>query len=171
LKHLILVSIVALALSGCGIQKPSIQSNEPFHIAAVEAVGPLPAESSPEQLEDLRARTAAVSAFVPETSNPRLLRLRIVRYHLKNAGMSIILGDSNNMTVSAEVLSMDGSSSMGTFQATVMSDAMVNGVVGAIIAAGQKESKVMRELDAEAANEILEKIYGTKTWQAWRKRH
>lgn len=169
MKHLILISITALALSGCGAQKPSIQSNEPFHIAGVEAVGPLPAESSPEQLEDLRARTEAVSAFVPETGNPRLLRLRILRYHLKNAGMSMILGDSNNMTVSAEVLSMDGSTSMGNFQATVMSDVMVNGVVGAIMAAGQKEDKVMRKLDAEAANEVLEKIYGTKAWKAWRK--
>lgn len=84
--------------------------------------------------------------------------------------MSLLLGDSNNMTVSAEVLGMDGTSVMGNFQVTVANEEMVNGVLGVAVAIGQNEDKVRRKLDAEAANAVFEKIYGTESWKAWTKR-
>lgn len=58
MKKLWLMVIVAFALAACGDVMPAINSTEPFHIAKVEAWGPVPAESSEEQLEDLRIRTA-----------------------------------------------------------------------------------------------------------------
>lgn len=161
---------MALMLAGCGTDTPVVSSSESFHIAEVEAVGLPPGDGSQEQLMDLQAKTKAMTAYIPRTDNPRLLRLRILSFHKKNAGMSLMVGDSNNMDVSAEVLNMDGSAVMGRFQVNVANDVMLNGVLGAAVAASKTDVEVQRELNTKAANTILEKIYGSKLWKSWTKR-
>ena len=47
---------------------------------------------------------------------------------------------------------------------------MVNGIIGFVVAASTNLDDAKRRLDAEAANAILEKIYGTKTWKQWSNR-
>jgi hypothetical protein len=83
----------------------------------------------------------------------------------------MLVGDSNQMDVSAELLSMDGKTVIGTFGASVNNDAALNGVLGATVAAIKSEGEVQRQLDAEAADRIFEKIYGTKSWKSWSRRH
>jgi hypothetical protein len=135
------------------------------HIADVEMVGDPPKGSSGMQMEDLRQRTLAEAQRAPETPNPKLLRLRIVNFHRKNPGLSLIVGDGNSMQVVGEVVSLDGGPALGTFTASVHGGYMVNGVIGAVMAANAGKSDVERKLDAEAARAILEKIYGAKAWK------
>lgn len=171
MKQVLVLAAVALLLAGCGSDAPVVSSSESFHIAEVEAVGIPPGDGSVEQLHDLRTKTRAMAAYIPATDNPRLLRLRILSFHKKNPGMSFLVGDSNNMDVSAEVVSMDGSAVMGRFQVNVANDMVLNGVVGAAIAASKTDVEVQRELNTKAASTILEKIYGKKLWKSWTKKH
>jgi len=157
----------ALILAGCGEKVSAVSQNEPFHIAKVEAMGPPPKDSSDAQLRDLRDQTIMLGSRVPATNNPYLLRLRIVNFHQKNPALSILIGDSNNLTVSGEVWSLDGKTLKGTFKSTAMTDYVVNGLIGAAIAAGTSVNDVEHKLDAEAANGILEQVYGTKVWNSW----
>ncbi len=161
---------LALTLAGCGAEKPAVQSTEPFHIAEVQAVGPLPSGTSEWQLEDLRRETASLATLVPETGNPRLLQLRILGFHKKSPGMSFIVGDSNWIDVSGVVMSLDGGQSLGSFTAHVSTDAYVNGIIGATVAATESNTDAARELNDKAASAILEKIYGTRAWNAWANR-
>lgn len=167
-RFICLIGFAAL-LTGCGEQVSVVNTSGPFNIAKVEAYGPPPSESSDAQLRDLRNQTAALAARVPKTDNPLLLRLRILSFHKKNAGLSLLVGDSNNMEVSGEILSLDGTTPMGTSAVSIKQDFAINGILGAAIAAGSTTNEVERRLDAEAANAVLERIYGTKTWKVWSK--
>jgi hypothetical protein len=170
LKRRLVLLLVAGVLAGCGTEKPAVRTAEPFHIAHVEAVGPLPEGVSEWQLADLEQHTQMLARYVPETGNPRLLRLRILRFHQKNPGMSFLVGDSNNMMVSAEVLYPDVTGSLGTFTVRVSTDGYVNGIIGAASAANTQHHAAARRVNSEAASAVLEKIYGTKAWRAWTRR-
>jgi hypothetical protein len=156
-----------LVLSGCGEKVSVVPLADPFHISSVEAVGPPPAGGSAAQLADLRDQTMAMAARVPRSKNPYLLRLRIVSFHKKNPGLAIVVGDSNNMTVSGEVTSLDGSRKIGTFTSTVSNDSALNGVIGAAIAASTSTGEAQKSLNRDAADQLLEQVYGTKAWRSW----
>ncbi|MFN0192046.1 MAG: hypothetical protein ACKVP5_08735 [Aestuariivirga sp.] len=170
MKRRLVLVLVAGLLAGCGTEKPAVRTAEPFHIAQVEAVGPLPQGVSEWQLDDLGRQTQALAGLVPETGNPRLLRLRIAKFHQKNPGMSFLVGDSNNMTVSGEVLHPDNGGSLGTFTVRVSTDVCLNGIIGTAIAANTQHHEAAGRLNVEAGSAILEKIYGTKAWKAWTRR-
>jgi hypothetical protein len=164
------LAALALILAGCSTEKPAVSSVEPFHIADIQVVGPPPEGVTEWQMADLRYQTASYAKLVPETANPRLLRLSITHFHKKNAGMSFIVGDANRLGVSAEVISLDGEQVIGRFAAQVETDGYVNGVIGATMAGLQDRNEAAQGLNRKAASAILEKIYGTKTWKAWAKR-
>jgi hypothetical protein len=165
-----ILAALAIGLAGCGSEKPAVNSVEPFHIAEIEVVGPTSADVTEWQMADLRYQTASYAKLVPETANPRLLRLSVTHFHKKNAGMSFIVGDANRLGVLAEVMSLDGEQAIGRFTAQVETDGYVNGVIGATMAGLQDRNKVAQDLNRKAAPAIFEKIYGTKNWKAWSKR-
>jgi hypothetical protein len=167
MRNVLAVAATALLMMGCGDEKPMSLGQQPFHIASVEVAGPVPEDASEEQLSSLREMTATNALRVPETANPRLLRLRIKQYHKKNPGMSLLVGDANHMTVVADLMDMSGTSTMQSAEIQVNSDSMVNGVIGAVVAAGANDSKIQNHLNAEAADAIMEKIYGKKVWKSW----
>ena len=167
MKRRMIFAAVPFLLAGCGNEKPAVSSIEPFHIAKVEVVGPLAKDVAEWQMADLQQQTETFAHFAPETAAPRLLRLRIQRFHKKNPGMALLVGDSNNMTVDGEVFTMDGSVAIGRFSVTVTSDVYINGIIGAIAADIQKRDDVALDLNRKAGFDILEKIYGTKAWKIW----
>jgi hypothetical protein len=160
--------VAGLVLAGCGEKVSVVPITEAFHISSVETVGPPPAGGNQAQLDDLRKQTTAMAARVPRTQNPYLLRLRVVSFHKKNPGLAIIVGDSNNMTVSGEVTSLDGSRKLGTFTSTVLNESAVNGVIGAAMAASTSTDEAIRALNNDAADQLLEQVYGTKAWRSWK---
>jgi hypothetical protein len=168
MSRLSVLLVAGFVLAGCGEKVSVVPMAEAFHISSVETVGPPPAGGNQAQLDDLRKQTMAMAARVPRTKNPYLLRLRILSFHKKNPGMAIVLGDSNNMTVSGEVTSLDGSRKLGTFTSTVSNDGAVNGVVGAVLAANTSTDEAIRALNNDAADQLLEQVYGTKAWRSWK---
>jgi hypothetical protein len=169
MKRFAALLALSLTLAGCGSEKPLLSTAEPFHIADVQAVGPAAPGVADWQAEDLRQQTMAYAAFVPATANPRILRVRIVNFHKKNPGLSLLVGDANRMEVAADLMSADGTQSMGTFSAAVTTDAYVNGIIGAGLATDQSAEEAARKLDQAAGAALMEKIYGTKAWKSWSK--
>lgn len=166
----ILVAIVALVLAACSNDMPSLMGNEPFHIEAVEVIGPPPKDGSEEMLMGLRAETLAKASYTPRTDNPRMVRLKITQYHKKSPGISLIVGDSNYMIVVGEVWTIDGATWLTNFEVRVDTDQAINGLIGAAVAAVKKDEKVEQQLNQKAADRVLEKVYGTKAWKVWSKK-
>ena len=171
MKRWLVLSSLALLLSGCWEVKSAVSSFEPFHIAKVEAWGPSADGSSDAHLRDLRDQTRQLAALAPRTNNPLLLRLWIEDFHQKDPGRSLVIADDSTLKVYGEVFSLDGQQQMGAFSVKLMQDYWPNGIAGAILAATAKTDEVQSRLDAEAANALLEKIYGSQDWHQWSKNH
>jgi hypothetical protein len=75
------------------------------------------------------------------------------------------VGDGNSMEVQSEVVNPNDGAPMGTFSASVHDGYMVNGIIGAAMAASADKDLVQQKLDIEAARAILEKIYGAMAWK------
>jgi hypothetical protein len=159
------VAILVLALAACGV-KPEVNTGGPIHIVAVEMVG----DGLPGQLDDLQRKTMALAAALPDQGTPIVLRLQIADYHLKNAAMSLLVGYAHRVTVSVEVLSQDSGTVLSRFQTVTSVDGMINGAIGAVVAATANQGKVMYQLNSKAADDVMEHIYGSKVWKSFRRR-
>ena len=165
-KYMSLLGLTLL-LAGCGDQQSFVNSSQPFFIAKVQVWGPPPAGSSDAQLKDLSDKVTALNSRVPSTNNPVLLSLRITKFHKKNPGISLIVGDANTMELTGTVMSLDGKTQMGTSVIQVQQGGEINGVIGMVAAATTSDEFATHALDQKAANELLEKVYGTKAWKSW----
>jgi hypothetical protein len=159
------VLLVAFVLVSCGI-KPEVDVGGPIYITDVQAVG----EGRPGQLEDLQRKTMALAAGLPQQGTPVALRLEIVDFHKKDAGMSLLIGDANRLTVNVQVLSQDSGSTISHFQSVSLTDSMINGAIGAVVAATSDEERVMSRLNSTAAENVMERVYGSKVWRSFRRR-
>jgi hypothetical protein len=161
----IAVVLVALVLVACGM-KPEVDVGGPIYIADVQAVG----EGRPGQLEDLQRKTMALASGLPQRGIPVSLRLEIVDFHKKDAGMSLLVGDANRLTVNVQVLSQDSGSIISHFQSVSLTDNFINGALGAVVAATADEERVMYSLNSKAAENVLERVYGSKVWRSFKRR-
>jgi hypothetical protein len=163
-RHLVrglMVLVVAAGLGGCSV-KPEINSRGPVQIVDVEASG----NGLPGQLEDLRQNTLQLAARVPAGGDPVILQVQIVDYHLKNPALSLLLADSNRIVVDVQVVSQSSRTVISHFKSASSVDVFINGPVGAIMAAAANKEKVMLHLNRQAANDILEHVYGSKVWKS-----
>jgi hypothetical protein len=158
-------TILILILTGCGT-KPVMNLGGPFHIETVEMMGP----GTSMQLQDLGHKVKADTRLVPQTQNPKNLRLTILNYHKKNGGMSLLVGDRNSLNVLVEVVEPTTGDVVSRFNSAVSSDAMINGVIGAIAAAASSDEKVQASLNTLAARDIMEHLYGSKMWHQFERR-
>jgi hypothetical protein len=158
-------AILVVVLAGCAT-KQVVNMGGPFHIASVEMIG----DSSSMQLQDLGHKVKQDTRLVPQTDNPKNLRLTIISYHKKNGGMSLLVGDANSLTVLVEVSDPATGAVVSRFNSVVTSDAMINGVIGAIAAASSSDEKVQANLNTLAARDIMEHLYGSKAWRQFERR-
>jgi hypothetical protein len=164
IRGFILVA-VALVLVACGL-KPEVNVGGPIHIVAVQMVG----DGLPGQLVDLQQKTMALAAALPDQGTPLVLRLQIADYHLKNPAMSLLVGDAHRMSVNVDVLSQESGAVVSRFRSTTLVDGMMNGAIGAVIAATANKDKVMYQLNTKAADDVMEHVYGSKVWKSFRRR-
>jgi hypothetical protein len=156
----LIVLVVSLALAACTV-KPEVNAGGPVKIIAVQTSG----NGLPGQLEDLQQKTMNLAARVPKGGDMVVLRLQIENYHLKNPGMSLVVGDANRMTVDVQVVAQNSEAVISRFKTVSSVDNYLNGPIGAVIAATANKEKVMYQLNSKAADDILERIYGTKVWK------
>ena len=159
------VLLVTFVLVACGI-KPEVNVGGPIYIADVQAVG----EGLPGQLEDLQRKTMTLASALPQQGTPVVLRLEIVDFHMKDAGLSLLVGDAHRLTVNVQVLSQDSGSSISHFQSVTFVDGMINGAIGAVVAATADKERVMYKLNTHAADDVMERVYGSKVWRSFRRR-
>jgi hypothetical protein len=151
---------LVMALAACGTDRVEGLGG-PIYVASVGVAGQV---ESP-QMRDLQAKVMAEARRAPQTDNPRNLRLTIIDYHKKNAGLSLIVGDSNKLNVQVEVIDPSTNSVISKFNSFATTDAYVNGVLGAIVAGTSDDGKVQAGLNTAAARDIMEHLYGSKAWK------
>jgi hypothetical protein len=49
-------------------------------------------------------------------------------------------------------------------------DGMINGAIGAVIAATADKERVMYKLNTKPADDVMERVYGCKVWGSFRRR-
>ena len=158
-------SFLTLSLTGCGNEQ-IVNLGGPFHIVSVEMMG---SEYTP-QMRDLGAKVKAETRLVPQTNNAKKLKLTIVNYHKKNAGMSLIVGDSNNLNVLVQVVDAASGTVEAQFNSVTTTDQYINGVIGFIGSAATSNNEAEARIDSAAARDIMEHLYGSKVWATFERR-
>jgi hypothetical protein len=163
--NLMLAASLAFFLVACGTDRVEGLGG-PIYVASVSVADQV---ESP-QMRDLQAKVMAEARLAPQTDNPKNLRLTIIDYHKKNAGLSLIVGDSNKLNVQVEVIDPSTNSVISKFNSFATTDAYVNGVIGALVAGTSDDQKVQAQLNTVAARDIMEHLYGSKAWKQYRQR-
>lgn len=158
-------SFLLLALSGCGNEQ-IVNVGGPFHIVSVEMMG----SEYTSQMRDLGTKVKAETRLIPQTNNPKKLKLTIVNYHKKNPGMSLIVGDSNNLNVLVQVVDAASGTVEAQFNSVTATDQYINGVIGFIGSAATSNNEAEARIDTAAARDIMEHLYGSKTWATFQRR-
>lgn len=158
-------AFLMLSLAGCGNEQV-VNLGGPFHIVSVEMMG---SEFTP-QMRDLGSKVKAETRRIPQTNNPKKLKLTIVNYHKKNPGMSLIVGDSNNLNVLVQVVDAASGTVEAQFNSVTSTDQYINGVVGFIGSAATSNDEAEARIDTAAANDIMVHLYGGKAWASFQRR-
>jgi hypothetical protein len=161
----VVCSFLMLSLTGCGAEQV-VNVGGPFHIVSVEMMG---AEYTP-QMDDLGSKVKAETRVIPQTDNPKKLKLTIVNFHKKNPGMSLLVGDTTNMNVLVQVVDAASGTVQAQFNSVTSTDQYINGVIGMVASAATSDSEAEARIDTAAANDIMQHLYGKKVWASFHRR-
>jgi hypothetical protein len=164
----VLAAATALSLSACMAHTGALAKKQPSHVNNVEVTLARPL-GSPALAETLRAKTLAEASRYGAVGNAKTLRISILHYHKKNPALSILVGDSNNIT--AEVIVVDSTTlaEETKVKVTSLDTVLLDGVVGAAIAISQTDAEVEEKLTTKLASDVLERVYGSKAAKIARK--
>lgn len=158
--RLIAVVAVATLLASCAT-KGLLEGADPFQITKVEVSRPAPKPATANLAEDLRYKTQNEAYRFSETGAKKILKVKIERLHIKNPIAAWLVGDSNNMAASAQVIDAATGRSEGTFNANVVDSGALQGIGGAVLAAIDNPVDVEQRLATQLAKRLLEQVYGS----------
>lgn len=106
-------------------------------------------------------QSAASATVVRETPDglPAKLHISVDRVTYKNAMMSLLVGSANSINTTVSITD-DSGKVVAQFPHAVVADAMVNGIIGAAIAATQDPAAVDQAMTAQYASQLRDRIYG-----------
>lgn len=154
----LLVCMVVLA--GCNA-KGLLDPAEPFQVTKVQVTMADGKVGTVNLREDVRVKTLREAYRYSETGQPKTLRVRVENLHIKHPLTSVLVGDSNRMTASAEIIDNGSGESQGKVTAVVIDSGHVQGVTGALLAAVDNPVEVEQRLATIMAARLLEEVYGS----------
>ena len=154
------VALFALPLAACASSPGIIAPNEAAHISKVQ-VSLAPNVSSQRFAELLQAKTTGYAARFGRAGAPKELRIVVERHGYKNPALSLLIGDANQVGGRVAVIDVASGRMQGHVEAGAVDTAGVNGVVGAIVAAGQDKAKVDERLADGLAKAALRLAFGS----------
>lgn len=149
-------AIGLLATVGC---TTPYQPGSPYFIEDVRVTA-APGALSPGTAAGIERSIEAVAARAPREGAPKQLNVQVSSFRKANVGASLLIGDSNSMTGAASITS-DGVTEWSE-DVTAVSDAAVNGIAGALIAAARKKEGVEKQLAERFALAVSKLAYGGK---------
>lgn len=115
----------------------------------------------PTLLPDVREGLRTKLSVYPKSGRPKCMTVVIKDYHLKNAALSLLVGDSNRMGGTVQTVDATTGALDGNKQVVALDSYMMNGVIGAAQAATQDKAKVENILADTFQLRVLEALYGS----------
>ena len=154
----IALATTLLALAGCA--KP-YQPGEPYFISQVNVTKVSPTVGNSELTSQVRGGITRYTSVQPKEGAPKRLDVRVTDFRVKNPALALLAGDANRMSANATISGADGTVEW-TQPITVQTDAAINGVIGAVVAAARQADGVQIQLSERMANTVSRLAYGGK---------
>ena len=151
-----LAAVALLATVGCST---AYKPGTPYFIEDVTVTAPA-GVLSPGTAERIERDIESTVARAPREGEPKRLDVRVNSFRTKNPGMSLLIGDSNSMTGTAAITGAGVTE--WSEDIVVMSDVLLQGVAGAIIAAARQRDAVETGLAGRFAATVARLAYGGK---------
>jgi hypothetical protein len=155
---------VATILAGCATEPGLLTGSIPPHITKV-TVAKSSLVGSVNMAEDLRVKILQRAPAYAAAGTAKTLDVQIKDVNFKNPLATILIGDSNRVSVVVRVL--DGATGKvdASYDAIAIDQAAINGIAGAVMAAADDPIDVEQRLTEAAASLVLTRLYGTESAQ------
>lgn len=142
---IIAAALLTLPLAACASSPGIVAANEPAHISSVK-ISMAQNVGSQRFADLLQARTTEHAARFGRAGAAKELRIVVERHSYKNPVKSLLIGDANAVGGRVAVIDVASGRIQGQVAAAAIDTAGVNGVIGAVVAAGQDKEKVDERL-------------------------
>jgi hypothetical protein len=157
-KFAVLIALAAV-LSGCSTTGMFHQPGEAYISEVTVSAAPF---APPGFDERVRASIVADAQRFPQTGAAKRVSIMVTSYHIKDPGLSLLVGDDNRVTGTLTVLdAATGAPSSPAFF-TVTNGNFPQGVAGLVLAAAQDAGLQENELAVQTGHAALEQFYGSK---------
>ena len=148
-----------------------LSGSQHFYVAQVEVCGDPPDRASAFLVTDLRNQTQHLAERVPHIGNPVILRLEFTHYFQAeyrpqrgNHGERPSRPLTKIIQVTAGVFSADNDVELGRTSLSFRYDFTAGERYNGMRNAEAINVQTQREVDASAAEDLLERVYGSKDW-------
>jgi len=162
--RIFIVFASAIFLSGCATAG-MMKENEQIRIQKVVVTKASPKMGTVNLAEAIRVKTVREASKYPQNGAAKIIKIKVENFHFKNPALALLTGDSNRMSAKGSVIDVATNKVDGTFDLGVQDSGMINGLIGAALAAGDKPSSVEQRLTTLLAHNIMANIYGTERAQ------
>ncbi|MGH1351083.1 MAG: hypothetical protein ACRBBN_09785 [Methyloligellaceae bacterium] len=151
--------LVAGLLSACGASVTPILQKEPTFISGAKVTMAKLDEGTVNLPEDLRVKVLRDASRHSQTGNPKILKIHVIGFHVKNPVQSWLIGDSDSIYVEVEVVDKKSGRVDNKFKVVAMRVG-VQGIAGAVLSAINNPVEVEQELTTLISNRIFLRLYG-----------
>jgi hypothetical protein len=155
---------LAAVLSSCSTTGMFHQPGEAY-ISEVNVTAP--PSAPPDFNERIRTSVLADTQRFPQTGAAKRVSIMVTGYHMKNPGLSLLVGDNNRVTGALTVFDAATGLPSGSASFAATNGDFPQGVAGLVLAAAQDAGAQENVLAAQASHAALEQFYGTRLLQSY----
>ncbi len=159
LINLFSLLIVAGLLSACGASVTPILQTQPTYISGTKVTIAKLDEGTVNLPEDLRVKVLRDASRYSQTGHPKILRINITNFHVKNPVQSWLIGDADKISASVEIVDKKSGRVDSKFDAHAIRVG-VQGLAGAVLSAINNPVEVEQELATLLSKRIFLRLYG-----------
>ena len=159
--NVLAAAVVVMTLAGCATHAPLLTGAiqpQVTKVAVVKSAEP----GSVNMAEDLRVKILQRAPAFAKSGAAKTLEVQITDVNFKNPLMTVLVGDSNRVSVVVKVVDSATGKVEATYNGIVVDSSVINGVAGAIISAADDPIDVEQRLTTSVSKIVLEKLYGTE---------
>lgn len=159
IKSVFLCVLTAIITTGCQTTA-AVQSQQPFRITKVEVTKAASSIGTVNLAEDVRYKTLQEAYRYAEIGQEKILKIQLTQIHFKNAVKSLLVGDNNRLSASAQIVDKATGNVIAQFDTIASNKGALNGISGVIISAAQNHIEAEQQLSTHLANKLLLQVYG-----------
>lgn len=151
----------ALFLSSCQTTQPSLQQYVgALNVTSIDftAVGAIPPDSNVMSALPYFAK-ARMQARSSASGKPVDVDVLVLELHRKNPAAALLVGDANRLRAVISVTDDKGKLLIKR-EHTAMSNVVINGIIGAVVAAGANPAQVDQDLAKQMATTLEQSVFG-----------